>query len=359
MFGWETTFAGNGGDLRILRRKSHPTIEQAILPTDRPKNVIGWASRHGATMGPGATRKGRMSTLVLELRPDEVMIINGAPIRFSTKSRVELTGKARFMFGKQIMPPDEADSPARRIYFALQTAYIGAEEERSGGLQSARELIAAFQEATTSVLARESLDRLSGAVVAELERYHKREPLARGMLRETLREKVFTHAVAELFNGVLARLETEGKVVSEKDIVRSSKHSVGLSEQDVQLSRRIEEVYLAAGVEAPSLDDAMTKANVPAAQRAQARKLLQLLLDERKLSRIHGEMFMHTNVVEDLKTKLQTYASHHEPDRLIDVPTFKDLAGVSRKYAIPLLEHFDREQVTRRAGDKRLILKPR
>ena len=208
-------------------------------------------------------------------------------------------------------------------------------------------------------LARESLDRLSGAVVAELERYHKREPLARGMLRETLREKVFTHAVAELFNGVLARLETEGKVVSEKDIVRSSKHSVGLSEQDVQLSRRIEEVYLAAGVEAPSLDDAMTKANVPAAQRAQARKLLQLLLDERKLSRIHGEMFMHTNVIEDLKTKLQTYASQHEPDRLIDVPTFKDLAGVSRKYAIPLLEHFDREQVTRRAGDKRLILKPR
>ena len=108
-----------------------------------------------------------MSTLVLELRPNEVMIINGAPIRFSTKSRVELTGKARFMFGKQIMPPDEADSPARRIYFALQTAYIGAEEERSGGLQSARELIAAFQEATTSVLARESLDRAMGAAEAD------------------------------------------------------------------------------------------------------------------------------------------------------------------------------------------------
>jgi len=208
-------------------------------------------------------------------------------------------------------------------------------------------------------LARESLDRLSGAVVAELERYHKREPLARGMLRETLREKVFTHAVAELFNGVLARLEAEGKVVSEKDIVRSSKHSVGLSEQDVALSRGIEEIYLASGVEAPSLDDVMTKANVPAAQRAQARKLLQLLLDDRKLIRIQGDMFMHTNVIEDLKTKLQLYASQHEPDRLIDVPTFKDLAGVSRKYAIPLLEHFDREQLTRRAGDKRLILKPR
>ena len=208
-------------------------------------------------------------------------------------------------------------------------------------------------------IARDSLDRLTAALVAELERYHKREPLARGMLRETLREKVFTHSAPELFNGVLARLEAAGKVVSEKDIVRSSAHSVGLSDQDVALRDRIEQIYLAAGVEAPSLDEAMTKANVTAPQRAQARKLLQLLLDDRKLVRITGEMFMHANVVTDLKAKLHTYAAQHEPDRLIDVATFKDLAGVSRKYAIPLLEYFDRDQTTRRAGDKRLILKPR
>jgi len=63
--------------------------------------------------------------------------------------------------------------------------------------------------------------------------------------------------------------------------------------------------------------------------------------------------------IEDLKKKLQDYAAQHEPDRLIDVPTFKNLAGVSRKYAIPLLEYFDREQLTRRAGDKRLILRPK
>jgi selenocysteine-specific elongation factor len=208
-------------------------------------------------------------------------------------------------------------------------------------------------------LARESLERLSQAVIAELERYHKREPLARGMLRETLREKVFAHSVAELFAGVLARLESDGKVVSEKDIVRLSQHSVGLSEQDAELSKRIEQLYVASGVEAPSIDEAMTKACVPTSQRPQARKLMQLLIDDRKLVRIQGEMFMHTRVLEDLKTRLRNYAGQHEPDRLIDVAAFKDLAGVSRKYAIPLLEYFDREQVTRRAGDKRLILKPR
>jgi selenocysteine-specific elongation factor len=211
-------------------------------------------------------------------------------------------------------------------------------------------------------LARESFERLSQAVVAELERYHKREPLSRGMLRETLREKVFAHSLPELFagvTGVIARLEADGTIVSEKDIVRSSRHSVGLSEQDAELSKRIEQLYLAAGVEAPSIDEAMTKTGVAAAQRAQARKLVQLLIDDRKLVRIQGEMFMHAQVVEDLKAKLRNYASNHEPERLIDVPAFKDLAGVSRKYAIPLLEFFDREQITRRAGDKRLILKPR
>jgi flagellar protein FlbT len=55
----------------------------------------------------------RMSNLVLELRQGEVMIVNGAPIRFRTRSRIELTAKARFLFGKQIMPPDQVDSPAR------------------------------------------------------------------------------------------------------------------------------------------------------------------------------------------------------------------------------------------------------
>jgi flagellar biosynthesis repressor protein FlbT len=108
-----------------------------------------------------------MSNLVLELRQGEVMIVNGAPIRFRTKARIELTAKARFLFGKQIMPPDKADSPARRIYFALQSAYIGAEDERILGLATARELIASFKEATTSALACEILDRALAAAEAD------------------------------------------------------------------------------------------------------------------------------------------------------------------------------------------------
>jgi flagellar protein FlbT len=108
-----------------------------------------------------------MSTLVLELRQGDLMVVNGAPIRFRNRTRIELTAKARFLFGKQIMTPDQAASPARRIYFALQTAYIGDDEERERGLDAARRLIEDFQSATTSAIARELLDRALAAAEAD------------------------------------------------------------------------------------------------------------------------------------------------------------------------------------------------
>jgi flagellar protein FlbT len=122
-----------------------------------------------------------MSTLVLELRPGEVMVINGAPIRFRTKSRIELAARARFLFGKQVMAPNEADSPARRIYFALQTAYIGDEAEREQGLRTARELIAEFNAATTSRLAQQMLNQ--ALTEAENDNCYQALKLARRVMR--------------------------------------------------------------------------------------------------------------------------------------------------------------------------------
>ncbi len=108
-----------------------------------------------------------MSALVLELRAGEMMIVNGAPIRFRSRSKIELTSHVRFLFGKQIMAPDEADSPARRIYFAFQAAYIGNDEERPRGLVAARSLIDDFKDATTSAVARDMLDQALDAAEAD------------------------------------------------------------------------------------------------------------------------------------------------------------------------------------------------
>ena len=108
-----------------------------------------------------------MTNLVLELHAGEAMIVNGASLRFRTRARIELTTHARFLFGKQIMTPEHADSPARRIYFALQLAYIGTDEERVRGMEQVRATIADFSAATTSTLAREILGRVLSLVEAD------------------------------------------------------------------------------------------------------------------------------------------------------------------------------------------------
>ncbi len=152
-----------------------------------------------------------MSTLVLEIRPGEMMIVNGAAIRFRTKTRLELAARARFLFGKQIMPPDQADSPARRIYFALQTAYIGTEDEREAGLLDARRLIAEFQAATTSPLAREILER--ALVAAESDDCYAALKLARRIIRHE--DAVLGCALASPFRAASAASGSRREPVGE------------------------------------------------------------------------------------------------------------------------------------------------
>ena len=105
-----------------------------------------------------------MSSLVLELKADDMMIINGAPLRVRNKTRMELNGHARFLFGKQIMPPGADTTPARRLYYAVQTAYIGDEHERVAGRMLAWQLCQDFISHTTSRLATEMLNDAMRAV---------------------------------------------------------------------------------------------------------------------------------------------------------------------------------------------------
>ncbi|HEY0172965.1 MAG TPA: selenocysteine-specific translation elongation factor [Pyrinomonadaceae bacterium] len=197
---------------------------------------------------------------------------------------------------------------------------------------------------------------LVSAAVEEVEAHHRREPLSRGIARETLRERVFSRAAPELFRAALKRAEAEGALVSERELVRTVGHSLDLSPEDAALRDRLESIYREAGLEAPALEDAFARAGGASAKREHLRKLLQLLLDSGALVRVKEDLLFHRESLARLAAALRAYADAHAPDRLIDVAGFKELSGVSRKYAIPLLEYFDRERVTRRAGDRRLIL---
>jgi selenocysteine-specific elongation factor len=175
--------------------------------------------------------------------------------------------------------------------------------------------------------------------------------------RETLRERQFSHSPSEVFRGVLNNLEQQGVIVAEKDLVRLREHTLTVSDEDVMLRDKLAKSYREARLEPPSIEEACANAGIAKSQLAHGRKLLQLLIDSGELVRIQPDLLFDRATVNDLTIKLREYAAANEPDRLIDVASFKTLAGVSRKYAIPLLEYFDRERITRRAGDRRLILR--
>ncbi|HEV7858179.1 MAG TPA: selenocysteine-specific translation elongation factor [Pyrinomonadaceae bacterium] len=201
-----------------------------------------------------------------------------------------------------------------------------------------------------------AFERLSRAALDEIEEHHKREPLSRGLPRETLRERHFAHTSTEVFRAVITNLEKTGALVSERELVRAAGHTLTLSPADVALRDRLEQVYLDAALEAPGFDEALARAGGKPGAREHGRKILQMLIDDGQLLRVHQDLFFHRQALDQLIKKLRDYGARAGTERLIDVAAFKELAGISRKYAIPLLEYLDRERITRRAGDKRMIL---
>ena len=211
-------------------------------------------------------------------------------------------------------------------------------------------------EAEKVYIQRTQFDNLAAKTLKAIQLHHKAEPLSRGMLRETLREKVFAKLTPEIFKKTLQILTERGEITNEKDVVRIVSYSQKLSENEKRVLENLQRTYTNAKLEVPTLENALIDATAGTKfNKTDARKIFQLLLDSGELIKVTEDFYFSSGIIKELIGKLKTYASE-SVDKLIDVPTFKDIAGISRKYAIPLLEYFDREKITQRAGDKRLIL---
>ncbi len=206
------------------------------------------------------------------------------------------------------------------------------------------------------LLARTPFENLKTKALAEIEGFHRKEPLAKGILQATLREKIFSRFAPEIFKAVLSSLESDKIIAAEKDFVRAAAHNLELSKDEKILRDRLSGIYRNAKLEVPKLEDALNEAvKGTKSDKTLARKIFQIFLNTGEIVKISDEFYFIRAEIENLVAKLKNFAEN-SADRLIDVAAFKDIAGISRKYAIPLLEYFDRERITRRAGDKRLIL---
>jgi selenocysteine-specific elongation factor len=200
------------------------------------------------------------------------------------------------------------------------------------------------------------VSKLADETLTVLREAHRREPLATGITRETVREAVSARMSAELFKLVITRLEAARKIESDGVMLRLADHSTRLSPAEKRFAAALRECYAKAGLEPQKLADAVEAASAAASVSPEtSQKLVQLLITRGELVRIDAQFCFDAGAIEGLKKRLLEYAES-APGRVIDVAGFKDLAGVSRKFAIPLLEYFDREKVTARAADKRVIL---
>ena len=197
---------------------------------------------------------------------------------------------------------------------------------------------------------------LSLATEKAIADFHISQPLAKGMPREALRDRIFDTLPEEVFSVVISALESKGSIVSAKETIRSATFRTEFSAAELILNEQIRAIFVNAGLAVPKLDDALIDAVSGTNFSTQdARRFFQTFLDSGEIIKVTDEYYFLCEAIDRLITKMQNYADG-TTDRLIDVPHFKELAGVSRKYAIPLLEYFDRSKITRRIGDKRLIV---
>ena len=190
--------------------------------------------------------------------------------------------------------------------------------------------------------------QVSEGLLGALKKFHDANPLVAGISKEQLRKKLRLRP--EIFTGLLDLLTKEKKLEVAGEHVRLPGRGVVMKDEEAEAKKKIEDAFASAGLEVPYLKDVLAKLPI---DKARAQKIVTLLLRDRVLIKVSDDLVFHRSTLDELRKRLLAFKTKSAS---IDVAGFKDLTGVTRKYAIPLLEYFDRERVTRRVGDKREIL---
>jgi selenocysteine-specific elongation factor len=194
-----------------------------------------------------------------------------------------------------------------------------------------------------------ALDQVRKDLISALEAFHKHNPLVAGMSKEELRGR-FSEVTPGVFDSVFDEAVRAKKIDLAGELVRLAGRSVVMKDEEAESKKVIEDAFASAGLKVPALKDVLAGLKV---DKARAQKIVTLLLRDKVLVKISDDLIFHRDAMLDLRRRM---AAEKAKSPKLDVARFKDLTGVSRKYAIPLLEYLDREHVTRRVGDARVIL---
>ncbi|MDX2267084.1 MAG: selenocysteine-specific translation elongation factor [Bryobacter sp.] len=194
------------------------------------------------------------------------------------------------------------------------------------------------------VMAPESLARLAEAVEKRLAQHHAAKPLETGLAKEVLRRELLGEAPTGVLDAVLAQ---NARLVVQGEFLRLASHRVEMRGAEGAAATAIEAAFRTAGLAVPALEEVLASTRLPAAQ---AKAVLAVLLREGRLVRVSPELVFHRESIDKLGKLLLA-----KRGQSFSVPQFKEWTGVSRKYAIPLLEFLDRLRLTRRVGEGRVV----
>jgi selenocysteine-specific elongation factor len=198
-------------------------------------------------------------------------------------------------------------------------------------------------------ISRPALELIRKDLTSALETFHKRNPLVAGMSKEELRGG-FSAIAPEVFDHLLNEMVRSGKIELAGELVRLAGRGVVMKDEEAESKKIIEAAFANAGLIVPALKDVLAGLKV---DKLRAQKIVTLLLRDKVLVKVSDDLVFHRDALLDLRKRL---VLEKAKSPRLDVARFKDLTGVTRKYAIPLLEYLDREHVTRRVGDERMIL---
>jgi len=196
-----------------------------------------------------------------------------------------------------------------------------------------------------------AFDDLTNKIADRVERFHKENPLRPGIAREDLRTALAQRLRPEIFRAALEELAAQKKLDLQGELVKRAGAQVSLLPEEAKAKEQIEAAFASAGLAVPPVKEVLAKLAIEVRR---SEKLLQLLLRDKALVRVTPDLIFHRDALAGLRPKLAAFKA--AKGERISVPAFKDLTGITRKFAIPLLEYLDRERVTRRQGDERVIL---
>lgn len=184
-----------------------------------------------------------------------------------------------------------------------------------------------------------------------LQKFHQQFPLKAGLSKELIRKKISGKLNLKIYNALLNFFQREGWLSCTGDFCKMAEHTINFSAQQEKIKEKIEHFYLSAGFNPPTKSDVWGNL-AKIGQEKEIKQVFEALLDMEILVAIAPELLFHQAILAEGEKIIQ-----EKIDDIFTVAQFRDWVGSSRKYAIPLLEYYDRIGLTIRQEDKRTLKK--